>query len=256
MPNCASTICICSAWRCEQITYPRTSYCTCCYIHRQTPKPKPYSRYGDGRAISIGEVVNGEERWELQLKGGGRTPFSRGFDGRAVLRSSIREFLVQEAMHWLGVPTTRSVSLVMSETEEVHRAWYGEEEAPTRNSFPPNSLVTEPCAITTRASSSFLRVGHLELFARRIGKSQVAQSRLEDLLRYALKREFPEVNMEMEKLTKKAIVEMVEVFAQRQARLVNEWIRVGYVQGNMNSDNCLLCGRTMDYGPFGFVEQV
>ena len=110
--------------------------------------------YGDGRAISVGEVVVDGSRWELQLKGAGSTPFCRGADGRAVIRSSLREFLASEAMHQLNVPTTRSLSLIMSLSESALREWLGER-------------VYEPCAITCRVSRSFLRVGHLELFGRR-----------------------------------------------------------------------------------------
>ena len=119
--------------------------------------------YGDGRAISVFEGLFEGKRWEMQLKGGGRTPYCRGADGRAVLRSSVREFLAQEYMHALGVPTSRSLTLYVSQTERVQRPWYLENS----NSFNPDILENNPTAITTRVAPSFIRIGQLELFARR-----------------------------------------------------------------------------------------
>ena len=113
--------------------------------------------YGDGRAISVLELVTKGQRWEMQLKGGGRTPYCRGADGRAVLRSSVREFLAQEHMHALGVSTSRSLSLLVSETETVKRPWYSEGS----HSRDPDMLVDEPVAISTRVAPSFLRVGQI-----------------------------------------------------------------------------------------------
>ncbi|MGK3738542.1 MAG: hypothetical protein ACI90V_005389 [Bacillariaceae sp.] len=146
--------------------------------------------YGDGRAISIAEF-NG---YELQLKGAGKTPFARGADGRAVLRSSIREFLASEAMHHLGIATTRALSLVQSKTDTVHRPWYSEDaslkipemndlrlaqypeekrreiiqQLRTTQKMDPNMMISESCAITCRVSSSFVRIGHIDLFAKRV----------------------------------------------------------------------------------------
>ena len=120
--------------------------------------------YGDGRAISVFEGLFEGQRWEMQLKGGGPTPYCRGADGRAVLRSSVREFLAQEFMHALGVPTSRSLTLYLSRSETVRRPWY----APNSRSFEPDILVDNATAITTRVAPSFLRVGQLELFARRV----------------------------------------------------------------------------------------
>ena len=119
--------------------------------------------YGDGRAISVAEVVHDGRRWELQLKGGGPTPYCRGGDGRAVLRSSVREFLAQEFMHALGVRTSRSLSLYASTAESVMRPWY----SPGSHSFEPDVMKPHRVAISTRVAPSFLRVGQLELFARR-----------------------------------------------------------------------------------------
>jgi len=233
--------------------------------------------YGDGRAITIGEYLierDGEKmRWDLQLKGAGRTPFSRSFDGRSVLRSSVREFLVSEAMHHLGVPTTRSLCLIVSDEDVVDRAWYessnGSSEVDnsqySMTPYPPNVAIREKCAITTRVSPSFIRIGHIELFARRIlNGDSIARTELETLLRHTMKRDFPFVGTgyemdEKEGKTKSIeaddLLEMLSLFSERMVDLVVAWKRVGYVQGNMNSDNCLLCGRTLDYGPFGFMEQ-
>ncbi|MGB7375123.1 MAG: protein adenylyltransferase SelO family protein, partial [Rivularia sp. (in: cyanobacteria)] len=119
--------------------------------------------YGDGRAISVFEGIINGQRWEMQLKGGGPTPYCRGADGRAVLRSSVREFLAQEYMQALGVPTSRSLTLYVSKTETVTRPWYSQGS----HSFDPDILVDNPVAISTRVAPSFLRVGQLELFARR-----------------------------------------------------------------------------------------
>lgn len=223
------------------------------------PSPDPFGRgnaYGDGRALSLGEFVNARTgaKWELQLKGSGRTPFSRGGDGRAVLRSSIREFLVSEAMHAMGVPTTRALCLVASGTEYTKRMWYRDDDK-GRNDHPPDHLVTERCAITCRAAPSFIRVGHLELWSRRAGRNlEGSLAELRSLVDHALKREFRGV-VDASLPEKERLLGLVRAFAERQATLSVAWLRVGYVQGNMNSDNCLLSGRTMDYGPFGFVER-
>ena len=232
--------------------------------------PDPFGRgnaYGDGRAQSLGEVVcNNGARWELQLKGGGTTPFSRGGDGRAVLRSSVREFLVSEAMHHLGVPTTRALSLIASKTLRVQRMWYSEADRGRRD-HPPDTMVAERCAITCRAAPSFLRVGHLELHSRRAARPSSrdgehqpeptqAQARemLHTLFESVVWREYAKEIDPAASLEDRCIA-VLRTFARRQAELTAAWLRVGYVQGNMNSDNCLLSGRTMDYGPFGFIEE-
>ena len=211
--------------------------------------------YGDGRACSIGEVLGADgKRWEIQLKGSGQTPFSRQSDGRAVLRSSIREFLASEAMASLGVPTTRGVALVASKVETVPRAWYSEGANNQQYNFPPNHMIDEKCAIACRAAPSFIRVGHLELFSRRARRGdEAAQDHLRLLINHAIDREFSEINRGTDDFEER-LLQLLLAFADRQARTAIEWIRVGYVQGNMNSDNCLLSGRTMDYGPFGFME--
>lgn len=217
--------------------------------------PDPFGRgraYGDGRALSLGVIAlpNGE-RWELQLKGSGTTPFSRNGDGRAVLRSSVREFLVSEAMHHLRVPTTRVLSLVASGSEYIRRMWYAPGDR--GRDHPPNTLVNERCAITCRVAPSFIRVGHIELYGRRAAKGEPgAKDELTALLQHVMRREFPAIDSTLP--LREQLLEMMREFVRRQSALVVSWLRVGYVQGNMNSDNCLLSGRTVDYGPFGFVE--
>jgi len=226
--------------------------------------------YGDGRAISVGEVVVDGKRLEMQLKGGGQTPFCRRADGRAVLRSSIREFLASEAMYRLGVETTRALSLVVSGEDTVDRPWYSPvtEDDPRLKDIPverrramlrqprdPDMLVEEPCAITTRVAPSFLRVGHIDLFARRVanGGGDLAREELEKIFNHALFREYPHLWKDDSPLDKKAWA-MLDEFGDRLTAVVCGWLRVGFCQGNFNSDNCLVGGRTMDYGPFGWMD--
>ena len=252
--------------------------------------------YGDGRAISIGELNN----LELQLKGGGTTPFHRGADGRAVLRSSIREFLASEAMHYLGIETTRALSLVVSEKDKIMRPWYQgndsvtalptsvddprlarfpEEQRPLilrqiRNQkMDPNTMIQEKAAITCRVAPSFVRVGHLDLFSRRaqlesmknaettdsnFDTSTLAWKELEQMIWHACYREYRaeayDPFIDSKDIVSAANV-LLEKAAERLATMVAGWIRVGFAQGNFNADNCLVGGRTMDYGPFGFLEE-
>ena len=207
--------------------------------------------YGDGRAISVFEAVINGQRWEMQLKGSGRTPYSRGADGRAVLRSSVREFLAQEHMHALGVPTSRSLSLYASTTETVKRPWYSEGS----RQQDPDVLVTEAVAISTRVAPSFIRVGQLELFGRR-ARSEAhpqAMTELEQIVLHLIEREYAGVIDQQLPLTEK-IVLLAHEFSNRLTSLIANWIRVGFCQGNFNSDNCAAGGFTLDYGPFGFCE--
>ena len=189
---------------------------------------------GDGRAISLGELVAPDGRyWELQLKGAGPTPYSRGADGRAVLRSSIREFLCSEAMHHLGVPTTRALSLV------------GTGEEVVRDMFYDGHPRAEPGAIVCRVSPSFLRFGSFELPASR-GETGL-------LLRMAdacIARDFPELQGQGEALHGDWFARM----AVRTAEMIAHWMRVGFVHGVMNTDNLSVLGLTLDYGPYGWVE--
>lgn len=207
--------------------------------------------YGDGRAISIVEVLINGRRWEMQLKGAGRTPYCRGADGRAVLRSSVREFLAQEYMHALGVPTSRSLTLYVSKTEKVRRPWYSQGS----RSLDPDRLVAEPVAVATRVAPSFIRVGQLELFARRARRNEhpYAMEELEELVVHLIDREYSDV-IDQGLSTPDKVLVLAREFRDRLTRLVADWIRVGYCQGNFNSDNCAAGGFTLDYGPFGFCE--
>lgn len=207
--------------------------------------------YGDGRAISILEVLVDGKRWEMQLKGGGKTPYCRGADGRAVLRSSVREFLAQEHMHSLNIPTSRSLSLYGSQTETVQRPWFRD------NSYSkdPEVMIEEFVAITTRVAPSFLRVGQIELFGRRARKNEhkKAKEELEMIVMHLIDREYSDVidkNLPFEE----QVVLLAYQFRDRLTALVANWIRVGYCQGNFNSDNCAAGGFTLDYGPFGFID--
>ena len=207
--------------------------------------------YGDGRAISVFEGLFNGKRWELQLKGGGPTPYCRGADGRAVLRSSVREFLAQELMHALGIPTSRSLTLITSRAETVRRPWY----APNSQSFDPDVLVDNPAAITTRVAPSFLRVGQLELFARRVRREAHpgALQELQLIVAHLIERNYrPDIDPALP--FEDQVVELARLFRGRLTALVANWIRVGYSQGNFNSDNCAAGGFTLDYGPFGFCE--
>lgn len=207
--------------------------------------------YGDGRAISILEAVINGKRWEMQLKGGGRTPYCRGADGRAVLRSSIREFLAQEHMHALGIPTSRSLTLYTSQTEKVKRPWF----LNGSYSRDPEVMIEEDVAITTRVAPSFLRVGQLELFGRRarINEHPKAMEELEKIVLYAIEREYSDV-VGMHLPIQEKILLFAQEFQKRLTSLVANWIRVGYCQGNFNADNCAVGGFTLDYGPFGFID--
>ncbi|MEZ0151926.1 MAG: YdiU family protein [Candidatus Reddybacter sp.] len=207
--------------------------------------------YGDGRAISVLEAVINGRRWEMQLKGGGRTPYCRGADGRAVLRSSIREFLAQEHMHALGVPTSRSLSLYVSKTEKVKRPWYSEGS----RSENPDMLISEAVAISTRVAPSFIRVGQLELFARRSRKNEhpKALEELEKIVLHLIDREYAGL-IDRQLTTPEKVVLLAREFCSRLTSLIANWIRVGFCQGNFNSDNCAVGGFTLDYGPFGFCD--
>ncbi|MBT9313214.1 protein adenylyltransferase SelO [Leptothoe kymatousa] len=215
--------------------------------------------YGDGRAISVFEGIINGQRWEMQLKGGGPTPYCRGADGRAVLRSSVREFLAQDYMHALGVPTSRSLTLYVSKSETVTRPWYSQDSC----SLDPDVLVDNPVAISTRVAPSFLRVGQLELFARRVGAASPKENRnnahpkaseeLRLIVSHLIEREYKsDINPNLGFADQ--LVELAKLFRQRLISLVTHWLRVGYCQGNFNSDNCAAGGFTLDYGPFGFCE--
>ena len=208
--------------------------------------------YGDGRAISVFEGLFKDQRWEMQLKGGGQTPYCRGADGRAVLRSSVREFLAQDYMHALEVPTSRSLTLYVSRSETVSRPWYIQDS----RSINPDIMVNNPVAITTRVAPSFLRIGQLELFARRVRNNshQNALKELEMIVKHLIERNYRQmIDPNLSFIDQ--VVSLSYLFRERLTSLVANWIRIGYCQGNFNSDNCAAGGFTLDYGPFGFCEQ-
>ena len=189
---------------------------------------------GDGRAITLGEVENARgEYWEIQLKGAGPTPYSRHADGRAVLRSSLREFLCSEAMFHLGVPTTRALSLVATGEKVVRDILY--------DGHPRE----EPSAIVCRVSPSFLRFGNFELFAAR-----EELDLLRTLTDFTIRTYFPELGVP----SAETYVELMREVSRRTAELIAHWMSVGFVHGVMNTDNMSILGLTIDYGPFGFLD--
>jgi uncharacterized protein YdiU (UPF0061 family) len=189
---------------------------------------------GDGRAMSLGELVDDSgEHWELQLKGAGPTPYSRTGDGRAVLRSSIREFLCSEAMHHLGVPTTRALSLVATGD----RVW--------RDMFYDGRPEQEPGAVVCRVAPTFLRFGSLQIHALH---------RQPDVLRELLGYILEHYASDAGPLTTDRALAWLREVAAATARTVVEWMRVGFVHGVMNTDNMSILGLTIDYGPYGWVD--
>jgi uncharacterized protein YdiU (UPF0061 family) len=184
------------------------------------------SQLGDGRAILLGEIKNSAgEYWGVQLKGAGPTPYSRNGDGRAVLRSSIREYLCSEAMHGLGIPTTRALCIVGSD-EEVYRE------------------KVESAAVVTRIAQSYVRFGSFEVFYHRGQYEQLTQ-----LADYVIARHFPHLVDAPEKYSR-----FLHEVLVRTAHLMAQWQAVGFSHGVMNTDNMSILGLTFDYGPFGFME--
>jgi serine/tyrosine/threonine adenylyltransferase len=265
--------------------------------------------YGDGRAISLAELATTNDNlpadytvensrsfsgYEIQLKGCGTTPFCRGGDGRAVLRSSMREFLASEAMFALGIATTRALSLVVSDFT-VQRPWYRDNtqlSIPSMNDtrlakysseqkekiiaqirqqkLDPDVMQSERAAITARVAPSFARIGHVDLFYRRIQQEMAAAGQetyqtqtlawreYQDMIWHAAYREYRAVAHDPFVKAQDA-ASMARALLQQSAEtistMVAHWIRVGFIQGNFNADNCLIGGRTMDYGPFGWLEE-
>ena len=207
--------------------------------------------YGDGRAISVFEGLFNGKRMEMQLKGGGPTPFCRGADGRAVLRSSVREFLAQEFMDALGIPTSRSLTLYVSRKEIVRRPWYSKDS----RYLEPDIMTNNYAAIATRVAPSFLRVGQLELFARRVRNNshREALTELEMIVQHLIDRNYKD-EIEYDVSFENKVICLAISYRKRLISLVANWLRVGYCQGNFNSDNCAAAGFTLDYGPFGFCE--
>ncbi len=187
---------------------------------------------GDGRAINLGEVASKQQRYTLQIKGAGETPYSRSGDGLAVLRSSIREFLCSEAMHYLGVPTTRALSLVRS----------GEQVM--RDMFYDGRPELEPGAIVCRVAPSFIRFGNFQIHAARHEESV-----LKRLLDYTLATHFPQFEPDA-----KGYLKWLEWLRDHTIELIVHWMRVGFVHGVMNTDNLSIHGLTIDYGPYGWLD--
>ena len=189
---------------------------------------------GDGRAINLGEIVNAVgNRWVLQLKGAGPTPYSRTADGLAVLRSSVREFLCSEAMYHLGVPTTRALSLVLTGEQVV------------RDMFYDGHPKQEPGAVVCRVAPSFTRFGHFQLLAAR-GDIDL----LRRLVDYTIRTDFPHLGSPSTEVYQ----EWFEEVCQVTLTMILHWDRVGFVHGVMNTDNMSILGLTIDYGPYGWLE--
>ena len=188
---------------------------------------------GDGRAINLAEVEHQGKSWTLQLKGAGETPYSRRADGLAVLRSSIREHLCSEAMYHLGVPTTRSLSLVLSGDEVMRDMLYDGNSA------------LEKGAIVCRVAPAFIRFGNFEIFASR-GDVET----LKQLTDFTIKHYFPNI----EAGTKAGYIGFFKEVSKRTMEMVIHWQRVGFVHGVMNTDNMSILGLTIDYGPYGWLE--
>lgn len=185
-----------------------------------------FTMLGDGRAILLGEHLSPSgQRVDIQLKGAGPTPFSRRGDGRATVKAMLREYLISEAMHGLGIPSSRSLAVVGT-GELVYRE------------------LTQPGAVLTRIMSSHLRVGTFE-FAKRF----LEKEKLENLMDYALNRHFPDlVNAESKGEA------LLRAVMEKQLDLVIHWMRVGFIHGVMNTDNMSICGETFDYGPCAFMN--
>ncbi len=189
---------------------------------------------GDGRAINLGEIVNQRsERWVLQLKGAGPTPYSRTADGLAVLRSSVREFLCSEAMFHLGVPTTRALSLILT-GEQVER-----------DMFYDGHPKLEPGAVVCRVAPSFIRFGSFQVFAAR-GEMDT----LKQLTDYTIRTDFPHLG----EPSPDVYLQWFEEVCRRTVEMIVHWMRVGFVHGVMNTDNMSILGLTIDYGPYGWLE--
>lgn len=181
---------------------------------------------GDGRALLLGEVIDlAGQRYDIHLKGSGKTPFSRGGDGKAVLGPVLREYIIGEAMHALNIPTTRALAVVTT-GEEVWR----------------DKLL--PGAVLTRIAASHLRIGTFQFFAARNEIDKVKQ-----LADYAIQRHFPEL-----KTSEEPYLDLLCAVRDRQASLIAQWLLVGFVHGVMNTDNMTISGETIDYGPCAFID--
>ncbi len=188
---------------------------------------------GDGRAINLFEVENKDQHWALQLKGAGKTPYSRGADGLAVLRSSIREYLCSEAMFHLGVPTTRALSLMLTGNQVL------------RDMFYDGNAEFEKGAIVCRAAPSFVRFGNFQIFLVRQDTEN-----LRKLTDYTIRHFYPHLG----EPNKETYIEFFREITEKTLDLMIHWERVGFVHGVMNTDNMSILGLTIDYGPYGWLE--
>jgi serine/tyrosine/threonine adenylyltransferase len=186
-----------------------------------------FTKLGDGRAILLGEhITPGGKRFDIQLKGSGQTPYSRRGDGRATLRSMLREYLISEAMHGLGIPTSRSLAVV-STGEPVYRE------------------VMHEGAILTRIMSSHIRVGTFEYVNRFCSTEELKQ-----FTDYVINRHYPAIAA-----TENPPLELLKAVAEKQIELIINWLRVGFIHGVMNTDNTSISGETFDYGPCAFMNK-
>jgi len=193
---------------------------------------------GDGRAINLGQYVTKENQtFTLQLKGAGKTPYSRRADGMAVLRSSIREYLCSEAMFHLGIPTTRALSLTLTGEQVIRDKLYDGRSA------------YEPCAIVARVSPSFLRFGSIQLPAHRGDLTLLKQT-----VEYSITQDFPHILSEQKTIDKTTYLRWFNEISERTAQLIVNWMRVGFVHGVLNTDNMSLIGETIDFGPYGWID--
>ncbi len=188
---------------------------------------------GDGRAITLGEATTAEGVLELQLKGSGITPYSRFADGKAVLRSSIREFLCSEAMFHLGVPTTRALSMVTTGEEVIRDVMYDGRPAPEKG------------AVVCRVAQSFIRFGSFQIHAM-TGDFET----LRTLVDFTVRHHFPGHRTDSDE----ALLDWLKQIADETAQMIAQWMRVGFVHGVMNTDNMSIHGLTIDYGPYGWLE--
>ncbi len=188
---------------------------------------------GDGRAINLTEIEHQNQYYTLQLKGAGKTPYSRTADGLAVLRSSIREHLCSEAMYYLGVPTTRSLSLILTGDEVLRDMMYNGNPA------------YEKGAVVCRIAPSFIRFGSFEIFAARDDLKN-----LKLLTDFTIKNYYPEIKG----TSKESYIQFFEAVAESTRQMILHWQRVGFVHGVMNTDNMSIHGITIDYGPYGWLE--
>jgi len=204
---------------------------------------------GDGAAMYLGEIVNqAGQRWEIQLKGAGLTPYSRTADGRKVLRSTVREFLCSEAMHHLGIPTTRAGSCITSDSTVIRDVFYD------------GNPQHEKCTLVLRIAPTFLRFGSFEIFkpmdehTGRQGPSVGRPDILTKMLDYTVENFYPEIWSSHSSTKSEMYVEFYKEIVRRTARMVAEWQSVGWCHGVLNTDNMSIVGVTIDYGPFGFID--